>query len=197
MACFDVPGLASTVDGRLNLRMKVVITGGAGFIGTNLAKLLKEQGHEIVLIDLKPSETFPDESIIADILDADAILKATESADAIYHLAAEHRDDVSPTSRYFDVNVGGGKNVIAAAKAHKIKRIIFSSTVAVYPLTPEDPIGGSNESHNPEPFNPYGESKWESEDTFQEWAEQDKSRSLTILRLVATFGVGNRGNIIR
>lgn len=175
--------------------MKIAITGGAGFIGTNLAGLLKARGHDVVLMDLRKSEAYPDDSVIVDICDGDAVIAAMAGVDAIYHLAAEHRDDVSPTRRYFDVNVGGGKNVIAAAKAHGIERIIFSSTVAVYPLTPEDPIGGSNEAHSPEPFNPYGESKWESEDSFQEWADQDKSRSLTILRLVATFGVGNRGNI--
>ncbi|MGH1398119.1 MAG: NAD-dependent epimerase/dehydratase family protein [Alphaproteobacteria bacterium] len=175
--------------------MKIAITGGAGFIGTQLAKDLKSQGHEVTLIDLQKSETFPGDSIIADISDVNAITEATKGMDAIYHLAAEHRDDVSPISRYTDINVEGGKNVIKAAKANGINRIIFSSTVAVYPLTPEDPYQGSNESHTPEPFNPYGESKWESEDTFREWAEQDKTRSLTIIRLVATFGVGNRGNI--
>lgn len=175
--------------------MKIAITGGAGFIGTELAKILKKQGHELVLIDLRKSETFPDDSVIANITDKQAMHDVMAGVDAIYHLAAEHRDDVSPTSRYFDVNVDGGQNVIDAAKAHGVKTIVFTSSVAVYPLEPEDPVRGSSEEHTPSPFNYYGTSKLSSEATFQAWADEDAERSLTMVRLVATFGIGNRGNI--
>ena len=175
--------------------MKIAITGGAGFIGTQLAKLLVADGHELALIDLKKSQAFPESSIIADITDKATLSEALKSSDVIYHLAAEHRDDVSPTSLYTEVNVEGGKNVIAAAKVHGINTIIFSSSVAVYPLTPADPQGGSNETHKPAPFNDYGHSKLESEKTFLEWAEEDQNRTLVTMRLVATFGPGNRGNI--
>lgn len=175
--------------------MKIAITGGAGFIGTQLAGLLRAQGHELVLLDLRASEAFPDASKIVDITDAQALSDALEGADAIYHLAAEHRDDVSPIQKYYDVNVGGGENVIAAAKEHNINRIIFTSSVAVYPLVPEDAASGSAEKHSPAPFNDYGQSKLDSEATFNAWAAEDKSRSLSSIRLVATFGVGNRGNI--
>lgn len=175
--------------------MKVAITGGAGFIGTELAKILKQQGHDLVLIDLKKSDAFPDDSVIANVCDKDAMAEHLKGCDAVYHLAAEHRDDVSPIQKYYDVNVGGGENVLNAARAHKIDNVIFTSSVAVYPLEPEDPENGSNEQHMPAPFNDYGQSKLDSEKTFQEWADEDHKRSLTILRLVATFGVGNRGNI--
>ena len=175
--------------------MKIAITGGAGFIGTELAKILKTDGHELVLIDVAPSKEFPDETRIADITDQEALQGALEGVEAIYHLAAEHRDDVLPLQKYYDVNVGGGKNVIAAAKAHDIERIIFTSTVAVYPLVPADAQNGSSEAHPPAPFNDYGHSKLQSEATFEAWANEDKAWSLTTLRLVATFGPGNRGNI--
>lgn len=175
--------------------MKIAITGGAGFIGTQLAKRLKSDGHTLVLIDLKKSEVFPQESVIVDITDKAALVKAMEGVEAIYHLAAEHRDNVSPLSRYYDVNVQGGKNVIAAAKANTINRIVFTSSVAVYPLVPEDPKRGSNENHTPAPFNDYGKSKLESEATFQKWVDEDPEHTLGIIRLVATFGPGNRGNI--
>ncbi len=175
--------------------MKIAITGGAGFIGTELAKILHSQGHETVLIDLKKSDTFPEHSVVADVTDKDAMVEATKGSEAIYHLAAEHRDDVSPIQRYYDVNVGGGQNVIDAAKANGIQKIIFTSSVAVYPLEPEDPVNGSSEAHTPAPFNDYGQSKYDSEGTFAAWADEDDQRSLTMVRLVATFGVGNRGNI--
>lgn len=176
-------------------KQTIAITGGAGFIGTRLASLLKDQGHDVVLIDINQSTRFPEESIIADVTDRDAMIAATKGADVIYHLAAEHRDDVSPIERYTTVNVGGGENVVAAAKENNIQKIIFTSSVAVYPLEPEDPAKGSNETHEPAPFNPYGQSKLESEKTFEAWAAEDNNRSLTMIRLVATFGIGNRGNI--
>ncbi len=175
--------------------MKIAITGGAGFIGTQLAGLLKADGHELALIDLKKSEAFPDDSILADVTNRDAMVAAMDGAEAIYHLAAEHRDDVSPATLYTDVNVGGGENVIAAAKANGINKIIFTSSVAVYPLVPADPKNGSNENHSPAPFNDYGRSKLESEKTFDAWAAEDEKNTLVTIRLVATFGPGNRGNI--
>lgn len=175
--------------------MKIAITGGAGFIGTQLATLLKDQGHEIVLIDLLKSNAFPDDSVIADVCDAEAMTAHLSGCDAVYHLAAEHRDDVSPIQKYFDVNVGGGENVLNAAREHNVSRVIFTSSVAVYPLEPEDPIGGSAEIHKAAPFNDYGQSKLDSEATFETWADENKARALTMVRLVATFGIGNRGNI--
>lgn len=175
--------------------MKIAITGGAGFIGTELAKILNAQGHELVLIDLIKSAAFADRSVVADVTDKAGMIDALKGVDAVYHLAAEHRDDVSPLQRYYDVNVGGGESVIEAAKANGVQKIIFTSSVAVYPLEPEDPVNGSSEAHSPAPFNDYGQSKYDSEATFAAWSEEDATRSLTMVRLVATFGIGNRGNI--
>ena len=175
--------------------MRIAITGGSGFIGSVLTRNLIDAGHDVVIIDIRPSAAFPDKVIAADVRDKDAMMQALKGVDAIYHLAAEHRDDVSPISLYQDVNVDGGQNVIEAAKAHDIKTIIFTSSVAVYPLVPEDAEHGANETHNPVPFNPYGQSKLDSERTFEKWAAEDESRSLLMVRLVATFGPGNRGNI--
>lgn len=175
--------------------MKIAMTGGAGFIGTQLAHSLKEQGHDIVILDTQLSKAYPDDSIKIDICNADALKNTLKGVDAIYHLAAEHHDNVHPVSRYYDVNVDGGKNLIQAAEAHGINTIIFTSTVAVYGLNAGDPAAGSRESDNPSPFNDYGKSKYESEKLFEGWAAGDKNRSLVMVRLVATFGPGNRGNI--
>lgn len=171
--------------------MKIAITGGAGFIGSILAQRLLDAGHEIVLLDLHKSALYPEHSEICDITDESVLTAKLKDVEAIYHLAAEHRDDVQPIQKYYDVNVGGAEAVVAAAKAHKIKKIIFTSTVAVYGLNK----GASNEQDEPEPFNDYGRSKWEAEHIFETWAAGHKQKSLTIMRLVATFGPGNRGNI--
>lgn len=171
--------------------MKIAITGGAGFIGTALMKRLQEQGHEPYWIDIKPSINYPNQGYILDVTNEGALIKALEGAEVIYHLAAEHRDDVKPTQKYFDVNVGSAKAVVKAAKANQISAIIFTSTVAVYGLD----AGESQENSIPKPFNNYGKSKLESEEVFQQWAQEDKQNKLAMIRLVATFGAGNRGNI--
>jgi len=187
----DVSGLAEALGIIKVAAMNIAITGGAGFIGTELAKALKKDGHAVTLIDICASDIFPEDSKIADVRDSAALTAALQGADSIYHLAAEHRDDVRPIQRYYDVNVGGAKNVVAAAKAHNIQKIIFSSSVALYGLGEKE----SREEDTPDPFNDYGRSKWESERVFNAWAAEDPARSLTTVRLVATFGEGNRGNI--
>jgi len=175
--------------------LKIAITGGAGFIGTELARVLKHEGHELRLLDLRTSEAFPDDSVIADVTDKEALSHALAGVDVIYNLAAEHRDDVSPVQRYYEVNVGGAENIAAAAEAHGIDTIIFTSTVAVYGLNAGAVGSGSVETDPPRPFNDYGKSKLEAEEALRGWCENGSGRSLTTLRLVATFGPGNRGNI--
>lgn len=164
--------------------MKIAITGGSGFIGSRLSALLKAEGHELVVLDLAADHP-------VDVTDEAAVMEALTGVDAIYNLAAEHRDDVSPVARYYDVNVGGAKVLAKAAAAHNIKTIIFTSSVAVYGLD----AGESTERDTPAPFNDYGSSKLQAEDVFNAWAVGDTDRSLVTLRLVATFGQGNRGNI--
>ncbi len=165
--------------------MKIAITGGAGFIGSRLTKQLTDLGHEIVIID-----TAGDNPI--DVTDEAAMMGALRGVDVIYNLAAQHRDDVRPKQLYYDVNVGGAEVIVKAAKAHGIKTIIFTSTVAVYGLD----AGESKESDTPAPFNDYGRSKLQAEDVFNAWqAENPDEHSLVTLRLVATFGPGNRGNV--
>ena len=75
-------------------------------------------------------------------------------------LAAEHHDDVRPTSLYYDVNVGGTKNVLNAMDEKKVNSIIFTSSVAVYGLNKKKP----DENYLPDPFNHYGKSKWQAEE---------------------------------
>lgn len=165
--------------------MKIALTGGAGFIGKRLANQLKEDGHDVVIIDINDTKN------PVDVCDLQALTQAMQGCEAIYHLAAEHRDDVRPIQKYYDVNVGGAENVVQAAKANNINKIIFTSTVAVYGLN----AGESKETDAPSPFNDYGRSKLESEKVFDAWAAADPARSLVTIRLVATFGPGNRGNI--
>ena len=171
--------------------MKIAVTGGSGFIGTVLVRLLTEQGHEVAILDIRDSKIFPELRRDVDVRDRAALMQALKNVDAVYHLAAEHRDDVQPVQKYYDVNVGGAENLVAAAQANGIETIIFTSSVAVYGLD----AGESRETDTPAPFNDYGRSKLQSEDVFNAWAAQSPRRKLVNARLVATFGPGNRGNL--
>ena len=110
----------------------------------------------------------------------------------IINLAAVHRDDVRPLSRYDDVNVQGAKNICEAARKHEINQIIFTSSVAVYGFAPTD----TDESGEFNYFNDYGRTKFMAEQVYKAWQEEDpKSRTLVILRPTVIFGEGNRGNV--
>jgi len=164
--------------------MKIAITGGAGFIGTLLRKNLESAGHECVIIDLRHEKP-------VDILDYPALVDALAGCEMIYHLAAEHRDDVFPRERYYDVNVKGSRNVVSAADRNGIKRVVFTSSFAVYGLDAATP----DENAAPAPFNDYGQSKLEAEEVLQYWASKNPEANLTIVRPVVVFGEGNRGNV--
>jgi nucleoside-diphosphate-sugar epimerase len=164
--------------------MKIAITGGEGFIGNRLASQFEADGHSIVSIDLKSAQP-------VDLLNVEALTAALSGCGAIYHLAAEHRDDVTPRSRYYDVNVQGMSNLLAAADANNIKRIVFTSSFAVYGLN----SGMPDENGAKQPFNDYGKSKLEAEGVLLEWAKSSPHAQVTIVRPVVVFGEGNRGNV--
>lgn len=171
--------------------MKVCITGGSGFIGSRLAALLCSAGHDICIIDLAPSVTHPALVQIGDVRDPAAVLAATRNCDVVVHLAAEHRDDVRPIDRYFDVNVGGARTLVDAMAVNGVRRCLLVSSVAVYGLSQHEP----DESSPLCPDSPYGESKVQSESVFAAWQQANDTRSLVVLRPVVIFGEGNRGNV--
>jgi len=171
--------------------VNILVTGGSGFIGTRLIDNLLASGHIVKIYDKRISQKYPDLTIIGDVRDVDALTNACKGIDIIYNLAAEHADNVTPLSLYDEVNVGGAKNVVEAAKKNNIKRIIFTSSVAVYGLNK----GECDETYPPDPFNEYGRSKLKAEKVFEEWQKESKDNTLIILRPSAVFGETNRGNI--
>lgn len=172
--------------------MKIAIIGGSGFVGSRLIDLLKSN-HELKNIDKQHSPFFDEITTIANVLDVEELKKQLDGGfEAVVLLAAEHRDDVSPVQKYYDVNVQGAKNVLEAMDANGIKRIVFTSSVAVYGLNKKNP----DENHAADPFNHYGKSKWEAEQVLREWqAKNPQERNLNILRPTVIFGERNRGNV--
>jgi len=152
---------------------------------------LLEEKHIVKIFDKVSSDLYPERVIIGDVRDLCALKEATKGIDIIYNLAAEHADNVTPLSLYEDVNVGGAKNIVLAAKSNNIKNIVFTSSVAIYGLNRGEP----DESFEAQPFNEYGRTKYEAEKIFLKWAEEDMINSLTIVRPSVIFGENNRGNV--
>ena len=172
--------------------MKVTMIGASGFVGTRLLDLLKEtSNHELKNIDLLPSHFFPEVTTFGDVREQIQMDKELAGADCVVLLAAQHRDDVSPVSLYYDTNVGGMEVTLKAMEKNGIKRIIFFSSVAVYGLNKNNP----NEEHPADPFNHYGKSKWEAEQVLQEWYRSHPDWNINIIRPTVIFGERNRGNV--
>jgi nucleoside-diphosphate-sugar epimerase len=171
--------------------MKIVVVGGSGFIGTRLVSDLVQAGHDVAIYDLAASARHPGRVTLGDVRDTAALTRALAGADCVVNLAAEHRDDVRPESRYFDVNVNGAASLIAAARANSVHRIVFVSSVAVYGLDQPD----ADETARITPVGGYGRSKAEAEDVYRDWQSGDDAHMLLLLRPCVVFGEGNCGNV--
>ena len=170
--------------------MKVSVIGGSGFIGTSLCGLFKKNKINFEIIDIRKSLQFPNHFRFADVRDPKSLEK-TISGNIIVNLAAVHRDDVVDKHEYFETNVNGAKNLVEACEVKKIKRIIFTSSVAVYGFAKMN----TDEDGEINPFNEYGKTKFKAERVFEKWRSKSKDRSLIIVRPTVIFGEGNRGNV--
>lgn len=119
--------------------MKVLVTGGTGFVGSHTAKALKEAGHHVRLLvrsESKAKSVFKnlgievDEIMIGDVTDKDAVASAVESCDAVIHSAAMVSTAKKDADQVYETNVGGTKLVIGCSMAAGIKKIIYVSSVS-------------------------------------------------------------------
>jgi UDP-glucose 4-epimerase len=144
--------------------VKLLVTGGAGYIGSIVASHLLGAGHEVVVLDNLERghrEAVPPGArlVVADLLDRDAVNAAVgEGFDGVLHFAALALvgESVSHPERYYRTNVGGTLNLLDAIVATGVGRLVFSSTAAVYGEPDEVPI---REDAPPRPVNAYGASK--------------------------------------
>ncbi len=156
--------------------MKVLVTGGAGFIGSRLALELVEQGHEVLVLDNlsagKKENVHPSARLInGDIRDYKLVLEASKGADCIFHLAAfvSVPMSVEKPDECRDVNVGGTLNIIKAAGENGVRKIIFSSSCAVY----GDRVNtAASEADTPNPLSPYAVSKLEGEKLLESYSKE-------------------------
>jgi UDP-glucose 4-epimerase len=145
--------------------MKVLVTGGAGYIGSVVVERLIKHGHEAVVYDnlskghkaaVAPEVIF----IQAELTDRDAVVRALDQnrVEAVIHLAASSLvgESVKNPHLYFTNNISAGVSLLDAMLTVGVKKLVFSSTAAVYGSPETMPI---TEETPPNPTNPYGESK--------------------------------------
>jgi len=145
--------------------MRAVVTGGAGFIGSNITNKLVEDGHDVVVIDNESTDAHENfywhdetENHLADINNYNSVLELTKGADVIFHLAAEARIQpaIHNPLQTIETNVLGTTNVLQAARVNGVKRVVYSSTSAAYGLKNKSPV---NEDMVPDCLNAYSVSK--------------------------------------
>ena len=144
--------------------MKLLVTGGAGYIGSIVAARLVGDEHDVVVFDNlqhghREAVPLPARLVEADLLDREALLLTlNEGFDAVLHFAALALvgESVNHPERYYRTNVGGTLNLLEAMTTSGVSRLVFSSTCAVYGQPDEVPIA---ETARPQPTNPYGASK--------------------------------------
>lgn len=179
--------------------MKVLVIGGAGYIGSHVALELMEAGHEVTVYDNLSSGTrdnlFKGERFIeGDIMDKQRLSATlTEGYDGVIHLAAFKAAGESMTApeKYATNNISGTINILNAMCAADIKRIVFSSSAAVYGEPEYLPI---DEKHPTRPENFYGFTKLEIE-RFLDWYDRLKGIRYSALRYFNAAGYDMRGRV--
>jgi UDP-glucose 4-epimerase len=149
--------------------MRVLVTGGAGFIGSNLIRLLIEQGHEAVVLDDFSSgyranlEPFPQVVVIeGDVRDGRLVREAIQGVKVVFHMAASvgNKRSIDHPLSDSEVNLLGTINVLEAARIAGTHKVVFSSSAGIFGELRDLPI---KENHPTDPESPYGTSKLAAE----------------------------------
>lgn len=135
---------------------KILVTGGAGFLGRHLCRALVQAGHEIKIIDLKENPEFP--TIIADVQDTQKMIEEVRDVDIVFHLASliEAGESVKYPQKFIDYNISGTVSILEAMRQNSVHTFIFSSSAAIYGEPLHVPIA---EDDRTLPINPYGMTK--------------------------------------
>ena len=174
--------------------MRFVVTGGAGFVGSHLVKLLVKNGHKITVIDnlhTGKKENLDEvkdkiEFLNIDIQDYDSMEKNMKDIDGVFHQAALTvvQDSFTRPEEYFDVNVHGTENIFKLANENKFK-VVYASSSSVYGHKLETPI---TENAERSPINPYGKTKLEAEHLVEKYSKLNTE--IIGLRYFNIFGKG-------
>jgi len=174
--------------------LKYVVTGGAGFIGSNIVKKLVARGDKVIVID--NLNTGKEENLISvkekiiffkdSILNLELLEKQTQNIDGVFHQAAlaSVQDSFTKPEEYQNVNVNGTENILKLAKQNNFK-VVYASSSSVYGNPEKIPI---KESYDKNPINPYAETKLEKERLAKKYSETGVK--VIGLRYFNVFGKG-------
>lgn len=177
--------------------MKFVVTGGAGFIGSNITRLLIKKGHNVDIIDnLHTGKKENIKEVIdevnfyqIDTRNKKELEKIIKNYDGIFHEAALTAvpESFEKPQEYYDVNVMGTKNIFDIAEKEKI-RVVYASSSSIYGNAKSIPI---KEDADKKPINPYGQTKLDDEDL----VEKNSTNNFSIigLRYFNVYGIGQTG----
>ena len=188
------------------IKLRVLVTGGAGYIGSHTCVELLNAGHEVFVIDnlcnghevaLERVQVITNcelQFINADIRDLNALSKifSTFKPETVIHFAGLKAvsESVEDPLTYYDLNVGGSVSLLAAMSKAECNNIIFSSSATVYGNPKYLPY---DEEHPTNPVNPYGRTKLIIENIINDWTTIDTKRRGTILRYFNPVGAHESG----
>ena len=186
---------------------RVLVVGGAGYIGAHVCDVLVQSGYQVRIYDdfsnglrRRVDGKFND-IVIGDILDRKTLIDALDSVDSVIHLAAKKAvgESVENPLKYYENNVGGTLNLLAAMSVKSVKKIVFSSSAAVYSPNDKPAI---EEDDATVPLSPYGETKLLSEQLIAKTsiAESFSAVSLRYFNVVGAikpeFGDNSKDNLV-
>ena len=177
--------------------MKILVTGGAGFIGKHLVKFLIEKGSKVTIFD---NFSNSEDSVAAlvnigakiiegDITKLDDVINATKNHDIVVHLAAKIsvEESIKNPSETFHINVDGTRNVLIACEKNHVKKMIVASSAAVY----GESLPGVKLTENSKtnPISPYGKSKVMMEREIRKFISKHNINCI-VLRFFNIYGIG-------
>ncbi|HUQ51838.1 MAG TPA: NAD-dependent epimerase/dehydratase family protein [Gammaproteobacteria bacterium] len=172
--------------------MKILVTGGTGFTGTALVRKLLADGHSVVALDYKEGLAASElkrrgaEVLLGSVTDRELVTRAMQGVDVVHHLAAAFRELNVPEQHYYEVNVDGTRNVLAAAARAGVQKVIYCSTCGVHGNIDDPP---ASEDAPIQPADYYQQTKYEAEPFVREWNR--RGLRTTILRPAAIYGPGD------
>ena len=164
---------------------KVLVTGGAGYIGAHVCDVLVANGYQVRIFDdfsnglkRRIAGRF-DDVFQGDVTDRDALVKSLEGIDAVIHLAAKKavEESVANPLKYYSNNVGGTLNLLAAMSVREVKKLVFSSSAAVYSPNEKPAI---EETDPTVPLSPYGATKLLSEQVISNVAKAEEISAISL-----------------